>query len=71
MAVANFTLVNGGNTPDDLETNDALYIESLERAIDNLADAHGKVTHLLAEAHRALKQERELRQALEVELLNR
>ena len=71
MAVKNLTLVNGAGSTDDLETNDALYIESLERAIDNLTDAHGKVTHLLAEAHRELKQERARRTALEVELLNR
>ncbi|CAE6938579.1 hypothetical protein R69608_05100 [Paraburkholderia nemoris] len=69
MAAKNFTLVHTPSNPDDLETGDTQYVASLERAIDDLTDAHGKLTFLLGLAHRDLKQERERRNALEMQLL--
>ena len=69
MAAKHFTLVDTRSDPDDLEMNDAQYVASLERAVDDLADAHGKLTHLLGQARRELKQERDRRIALEIRLL--
>lgn len=69
MAAKHFTLVDTRSEPDDLEMSDAQYVASLERAVDDLTDAHGKLTYLLGQAHRELKQERERRIALEVRLL--
>lgn len=69
MAAKNFTLVPTSPDPDDLEMSDAQYIASLERSVDDLTDAHGKLTHLLGAAQRDLRQERERRIALERQLL--
>ncbi|VWC11114.1 hypothetical protein BLA6993_05346 [Burkholderia lata] len=69
MANTNFTLVNASPDPDDLEMSDTQYIASLERAVDDMFEVHGKLTHLLNVAHRELRQERERRIALEMRLL--
>lgn len=69
MAAKNFTLVRS-SVDDELEMSDQQYIESLERAVDDLTDVTGKLTRQLGVAHRDLKKERERRVALEVELLH-
>lgn len=68
MVGKNLTVVSALPDPDDLEMSDTQYIASLERAVDDLSEAHGKLTHLLSLAHRELRQERERRNALEIRL---
>ncbi|QTO47436.1 hypothetical protein [Burkholderia latens] len=69
MVEKNLTVVSALPDPDDLEMSDTQYIASLERAVDDLSEAHGKLTHLLGLAHRELRQERERRNAVEMRLL--
>ncbi|WP_175961281.1 hypothetical protein [Burkholderia pyrrocinia] len=69
MVGKNLTVVSALPDPDDLEMSDTQYIASLERAVDDLSEVHGKLTHLLSLAHRELRQERERRNALEIRLL--